>query len=193
MPEQLRFPGLEPRPLQDRLFFALLSPLNSAAAITKAADRLRNFHGLKGRPIERGRLHVSLHAVGQYDGLPNSIVERAHQAGTMVSTSPFPLMFDRVMTFGNKQGKRPVVLCPGHDLTRLFTLHSVLGEAMKRAGIGRHIRPHFTPHMTLLYDSRVVRERPIEPIRMSVQDFVLVHSIVGHRRYIELARWPLRG
>jgi 2'-5' RNA ligase len=47
--------------------------------------------------------------------------------------------------------------------------------------------------MTLLYDSRVVRERPIEPIRIDVQDFVLVHSLVGRRRHIELARWPLRG
>jgi 2'-5' RNA ligase len=193
MPEQLCFPGLEPRSSQDRLFFALLLPPSSAAAITRAADGLRNGCGLKGRPIERGRLHVSLHAVGQYDGLPNFIVGRAHRAGAMVSTSPFPLVFDRVVSFGNKQGKRPLVLRPGYDLAPLFTLHSVLGEAMKRAGIGRHIGPHFTPHMTLLYDSRVVRERPIEPIRMNVRDFVLVHSIVGQRRYIELARWPLRG
>jgi 2'-5' RNA ligase len=193
MPEQLCLPGLEPRPLRDRLFFGLLSKPKSATAIIKAAHGLRELHGLKGRLVERERLHVSLHGIGRYDGLPDFIVERACQAGAMVSTSPFPLMFDRVMSFDNRPEKRPVVLCPGYDVARLFALRTVLGEAMKRARIGRHLTSHFTPHMTLLYDSRVVREQPIEPIRVDVQDFVLVHSLVGQSRYIELARWPLRG
>jgi hypothetical protein len=42
--------------------------------------------------------------------------------------------------------------------------------------------------MTLLYDGRAVRELPIEPILINVQDFVLVHSIVGQHKHIELAR-----
>ena len=50
----------------------------------------------------------------------------------------------------------------------------------------------FVPHMTLLYDTRMVAERPIEPMRLTVRDFALVHSLVGQSRYIELARWPLR-
>jgi 2'-5' RNA ligase len=193
MPEQLYFSGFEPRPLRDNLFFCLLSQANSAREISKAADGLRHLHRLNGRLIEPERLHVSLHAIGLYDDLPNFIVERAYEAGAMVSTSPFPLMFDRVVSFENKREKRPLVLRPGYDLAGLFALRYVLGEAMRRARIGRHVTSHFTPHMTLLYDSRVVRERPIDPIRMNVQDFVLVHSLIGQRRYIELARWPLRG
>jgi 2'-5' RNA ligase len=193
MPEQLYFPGLEPRPLRDNLFFGILWPANSAIEISKVADDLRNLCGLKGRLIAQERLHVSLHAIGQFDGLPNFIIERAREAGELVSTSPFPLMFDRVMSFDNKRDKRPFVLRPEYDLASLFTLHDVLGEAMKRARIGRYVKSRFVPHMTLLYDSRVVRERPIEPIRMNVRDFVLVHSLVGQSRYIELARWPLRG
>jgi 2'-5' RNA ligase len=193
MPDQACLPGFERRVPRDRLFFGLLSRANSAMEISKAADGLRRLHGLKGRLIEPERLHVSLHAIGQYDGLPNSIIERAYKAAAMVSTPPFPLMFDRVASFDNQSEKRPFVLRPGNDLARLLKLHSVLGEAMKRTRIGRYVRPHFAPHMTLLYDSRVVRERPIEPIRMDVQDFALVHSLVGQRRYIELARWPLPG
>jgi RNA 2',3'-cyclic 3'-phosphodiesterase len=191
--KQLYFPGLEPRQPRDNLFFGILSPANSAIEISKAADDLRNLYGLNGRLIAQERLHVSLHAVGRFDGLPNFIIERAHEAGELVSTSPFPLMFDRVMSFDIKRDKRPFVLRPGHDLASLFTLHDVLGEAMKRAKIGRYVMSRFVPHMTLLYDRRVVRERPIEPIRMNVRDFVLVHSLVGQSRYIELARWPLRG
>jgi RNA 2',3'-cyclic 3'-phosphodiesterase len=45
----------------------------------------------------------------------------------------------------------------------------------------------------LLYDSRVVRELRIEPILVEVRDFVLVHSMIGQQKHIELARWPLRG
>jgi hypothetical protein len=45
----------------------------------------------------------------------------------------------------------------------------------------------------LLYDSRVVRELRIEPILVDVRDFVLVHSMIGQQKHIELARWPLRG
>jgi 2'-5' RNA ligase len=193
MPAQPYFPGFQPRAARDVLFFGLLSPVDTAAAILKAGDGLRHLHGLDGRLIGPERLHVSLHGVGHYDGVPKSIVERAYEAGAMVSTSPFPLMFDRVMSFGNKCDRRPVVLLPGYDLARLFTFHRALGEAMKRVGIGRHVTRHFNPHITLLYDRRVVPEQPIDPIRMDVQDFVLVHSLVGQSRYIELARWPLRG
>jgi RNA 2',3'-cyclic 3'-phosphodiesterase len=193
MPEQPYFSGFEPRPLRDNLFFCLLSQANSATEISQAADGLRRLHGLNGRLIEPERLHVSLHAVGRYDSLPNFIVERAYEAGAMVSTSPFPLMFDRIVSFDNGREKRPFVLRPGYDLARLSVLHDVLGEAMRRARIGRHVTSHFTPHMTLLYDSRTVRERPIKPIRTNVRDFVLVHSLIGQSRYVELARWPLRG
>jgi 2'-5' RNA ligase len=195
VPEQLCFSGFEPRPARDNLFFGLLWPASAATEISKVADDLRHLHGFAGRLIEPERLHVSLHAVGRYDGLPNSIVERACQAGAMVSTSTssFPLVFNRAVSFDNRRGKRPLVLRPGYDLARLSALHDVLGRAMKRARIGRHVLSHFTPHMTLLYDGRTVPERPIAPIRMDVHDFVLVHSLVGQSRYIELARWPLRG
>jgi RNA 2',3'-cyclic 3'-phosphodiesterase len=193
MSEQLHFPGFEPRTPRDNLFFGLLSQANASVEINKAADDLRHLLGLNGRLIERERLHVSLHAVGLFDGPPNFIVERAIEAGAMVSTSPFPLVFDRVTSFDTNRDKRPVVLRPGYDLARLSALHDVLGKAMIRARIGRHVVSRFAPHMTLLYDRRVVRERSIKPIWMQVQDFVLVHSLVGQSRYIELARWPLRG
>jgi RNA 2',3'-cyclic 3'-phosphodiesterase len=192
MREQLCFSGFEPRPLKDNLFFGVLSPESSATAIRRAAADLSHQHGLNGRQIDRERLHVSLHGLGRFDGLPDLVVEQAREAGALVSASPFPLIFDRVMSFGKGSTNRPIVLCPGHDLVRLSALRAALGEALRRVQIGR-ANSAFTPHMTLLYDRRMLREQPIVPIRMEVQDFVLVHSLVGHGRYIELARWPLRG
>jgi 2'-5' RNA ligase len=193
MPERLYLPGFQPNPEFDLLFFALRIGAKNAAHVAELCDRLCHENGLRGRRIGADLLHITLRGVGAYDGLPHFIIERACEAGAKVSTAPFPLMFNRAMSFNSGRGKRPLVLCPSHDLAGLFKLHFALGEAMKRARVGRHLRSHFTPHMTLLYDSRVVPELPIEPILINVQDFVLVHSIVGRHRHIELARWPLRG
>jgi RNA 2',3'-cyclic 3'-phosphodiesterase len=193
MPERLYLPGFQPNPEFDLLFFALRIGAKNAARVAELCDRLCHENGLRGRRIGADLLHITLRGVGAYDGLPHFIIERACEAGAKVSTAPFPLMFNRAMSFNSGRGKRPLVLCPSHDLAGLFKLHFALGEAMKRARVGRHLRSHFSPHMTLLYDSRVVRELPIEPILINVQDFVLVHSIVGRHRHIELARWPLRG
>jgi 2'-5' RNA ligase len=193
MPARPHLPGLQLNPELDSLFFALRVGAESAARVMQLCDRLCHENGLRGRRIAADLLHVTLRGVGAYDGLPNFIVERACEAGAAVSTPPFPLMFDRAMSFNGGRGKRPLVLCPSYDLAGLFKLHFVLGEAMKRARIGRHLRSHFAPHMTLLCDGRGVRELPIEPILMNVRDFVLVHSIIGQHKHIELARWPLRG
>ena len=186
-------PGFQPNPELDLLFFALRVGVENAARVVQSCDRLCRQNGLSGRRIAADLLHITLRGVGAYDGLPHFIVERACEAGAAVSTSPFPLMFDRAMSFNSGRGKRPLVLCPSSDLAGLFRLHVALGEAMKRARVGRHLRSHFTPHMTLLYDSRVVRELTIEPILMNVRDFVLVHSMIGQQKHIELARWTLRG
>jgi len=186
-------PGFQPNPELDLLFFALHVGASSAARVVQLRDRLCEQNGLRGRRIATDLLHITLRGIGAYDGLPNFVIERAREAGATVSTSPFRLLFDRVMSFNGGQGKRPLVLCPSHDRAGLLRLHCALGEAMKRARIGRHLRSQFTPHMTLLYDSRVVQDQRIEPVLIDVRDFVLVHSMFGRRKHIELARWPLRG
>jgi RNA 2',3'-cyclic 3'-phosphodiesterase len=193
MPARPYLPGFQPNPELDLLFFALRVGVENAARVVQSCDRLCRQNGLRGRRIAADLLHITLHGVGAYDGLPDFVVERAREAGASVSTSPFPLMFDLAVSFNSGRGKRPLVLCPTSDLAGLFRLHLVLGEAMKRARIARHLRSRFTPHMTLLYDTRIVPELRIEPILIHVRDFVLVHSIVGQQKHIELARWPLRG
>ena len=193
MPEQLFLPFDAPPSALDRLFFAVLSCSDTALQIAERITPLRDEHGLKGRPIASQRLHVSLHGLGDYPGLPEILVELARRAGASVSMPPFEIAFDPVMSFNRKDRKRPLVLRVGSDLAVLETFHRLVGEAMKKAGLGRWVAPRFTPHMTLLYDNRIVREQAIEPIRLTVSDFALVHSLVGRSRYIELARWPLCG
>lgn len=201
MPEQQLFlpfeapligrPGARREP--DRLFFAILSPREAAAEITECIRILRVAHGLKGRPIAPARLHVSLHGLGSFFRLPDTVIVSAREAGASVAMPPFEIVFDRVLSFGKGDGTRPFVMRPGGDPAALVALHRTLGEATTKAGLGRRFASRFTPHMTLLYDNRTVKEHAIEPIRLTVSDFALVHSLVGQSRYVELARWPLCG
>jgi 2'-5' RNA ligase len=42
--------------------------------------------------------------------------------------------------------------------------------------------------VTLLYDECGIKEQPIEPISWTVNEFVLVHSLLGKGRYIPLGK-----
>jgi RNA 2',3'-cyclic 3'-phosphodiesterase len=184
--------GPHRKPL-DRLFFAIRATPAVVARVTDMSRRLRRANGLKGRPIPPGCLHVSLHGLGDYSALPDMIVEAAKAAGGSVRLPPVEVSFDRAMSFAGNGEKRAFVLRAGGDMAGLTTLHRTLGAAMKRAGLGQWVAPGFTPHMTLLYDEQIVEDRPIGAIRWTARDFVLIHSLLGQTRHMELARWPLRG
>jgi 2'-5' RNA ligase len=97
------------------------------------------------------------------------------------------------LSFRHTRSKRPFVLRAGGDTAALAAFHRALGEAVIRAGLDRRVTWHFTPHMTLLYDQRLVAEHAIEAFGWTVTDFVLVHSLVGQGKHVHLARWPLCG
>ena len=48
-----------------------------------------------------------------------------------------------------------------------------LGAAMKKAGLGRLVDRMFTPHVTLLYDGRLVTPVDVKPVAWKVNEFVL--------------------
>ena len=70
-------------------------------------------------------------------------------------------------------------------------LHDELTSALSQVGFARKAA-RFTPHMTLLYDPRDTGERAIDQVDWLVRDIVLVCSLRGRRRHLELGRWPLR-
>jgi 2'-5' RNA ligase len=97
------------------------------------------------------------------------------------------------MSFVNNGQNRPLVLRGSVGHAELRRLHRLLGEAMRRAGLWRTVRNSFTPHVTLLYDSRSVAETPVPLVRWTVREFVLIHSPQGHSRHNHLSRWELDG
>ena len=100
------------------------------------------------------------------------------------------MTFDRAVSFLGRP--RPLVLCSEDDIPELIALQRALGHAIQKQGLGR-AKPQYTPHVTMLYDERAVEAHAIEPVRWTVREFVLVHSLRGKSQYDVLGRWPLGG
>lgn len=186
---------MEATPLRptDRLFFAVFPDAAAASAVERLAQRLREAHGLRGRPLPSGRFHVTLHFLGDHAGLPADIVEAATRAAASVVARPFEVVFDRAASFNRRQFRKPFVLLGGEGVAALGAFHRTLGEALVHVGLARRVEARFTPHLTLLYDDQAVPEQPVEPVRWTVSEFMLVHSLLGRTQHLPLGRWPLQG
>lgn len=203
MPGQIDLPGFEaapgpaPRPPARRgrppgpnnLFFALVPAADVVPIIVGVQSQLRDHEGLSGKPIGVDRLHVTLHDLGGCEAPPAAVIEAVRQAAATVRVPPFEVVFDRVLSFANRQRQRPFVLCCSAELPDLAAFRSTLGRALAEAGVWNDEMK--TPHMTLLYDDRLVGERIIAPIRWTAHEFVLVRSLRGLGRHEVVARLPL--
>jgi len=186
--DQFSFPGLEPAPQVDSLFFAVLPNVEAAARLSELRARIAGRHSLGGSPVTADRLHVTLKLVGNYAGLPASAVEAAKLAASTVSVAPFAITFSHVTSFGGGA----MVLRGGEGTDELVALGDAIGVAMIKAGLKPASGQSKTPHMTLLYDrASTVPEEPVEPLRWTAREFVLIHSRVGLTDHKALARWPL--
>src|SRR3984885_1227893 len=111
MPEQVSMAGFDAAPkLTDRLFFAIFPDTPTAARIAQLAQRLRTEHGLKGKPLETGRFHITLHHLGDYPGLRQDIVETAIKTAATVVAAPFDVTLDRTLSFSTRGGDGAFVL-----------------------------------------------------------------------------------
>jgi 2'-5' RNA ligase len=192
--EQGAFVGFEaPAHPTDGLFLAVFPDAGVAERIAALARHLRDTHALRGKVLAPARLHVSLHYLGGYAGLPQGVVAAAIEALAAVVMPPFDVLFDRVASFSGRPGNCPYVLQGGDGVVGLLTFHGQLGTALQRVGLGRWLKPHCLPHMTLLYGDDTIATRPVEAIGWTVREVVLVRSLYGRGRYEYLARRVLGG
>lgn len=193
---QLTDGGREAWPQQqftDRLLFWVIPDAGSASSATQRRRELRAKHRLRGKAIATERLHVTVHHVGDFAGLPQGIVGKTCAVASAVSMWPFTVEFNGALSFRGRPGKLPFVLQGDDGVFGLLVLQHRLGRVMENAGLGR-ANPHYIPHMTLLYGDRLVADEPVKPpIRWAVHEFVLVHSLLGRGRYNVLGRFPLRA
>lgn len=133
-------------------------------------------------------MHITLHVIGEYDETPQAAVLAARQAGDAVLADAFDVVFDRAMTF---IGAKAYVLGGGEGVEQVKAFWLNLG--IQLANIQPIKKSSFTPHMTLSYMGRAVVEHPIEPIRWTAREFVLINSHVGDTYHEVVGRWPLRA
>lgn len=172
------------------LFFAALpAPLAAAQLAALSADLVAS-EGLDDTPLARERLYVVLHHLGDYAGLPPSLLMHASRAAARLQASAFEARFDRVGSSGTS-GMHKACALRGEDGVRgLWQLQRTLGRRLAEEGITSDMRN--APRLTLLYSSRHVTLRRVEPIAWEVNEIVLVRRIcVGQGDDRIEGRWLL--
>lgn len=177
------------------LFLGLFPDPGTATRIGKLAAGLRAANGLTGNPLANERFHVTVHFFGQFDRVPLEIVRRACAVSASVASGlkAFPVTFGRAGSFAGKRDRFPFVLRDhGDDNAPLVELHQRLGAGLRADGF-KNGSSRLTPHVTLLYDRRLVSEQPVEAVHWTATEVFLIHSHVGRSRYTILDRWPLQS
>jgi 2'-5' RNA ligase len=172
----------------ESLFFAVMPDEEIAYRIAELAAGLCDEHQLSGRLFEPERLHITLHHLGEYAGLPPSLLAKVKQAAGRVRLPEFEVCFDQVGSFSG-QRLHPYVMRSEADDELFLGLHQELARCTQSI-VGKASRS-FTPHLTLLYDQRRLPLQPVQPIRWWVREFVLVRSFLGQSRYQIEGRWSL--
>ena len=167
------------------LFLAILPDANARQQIYRMAGVIKRAHGLRGQLTARDRLHATLFPLTD---LPEAAVQKVCDVIAETKAEPFEVSFDCTTSFRGGRGSRPFVLTGANGLKRLKSFRRSLAMAFKGRGLGFLARRDFTPHVTLLFDDREVEEHPAGPVRWTVSEVVLIHSLGGHEH---LARWPL--
>jgi len=177
---------------KDRLFLACLPDAGTAARILTLAENLQARHAMGGTLTRPEHLHVTLFHLGDWIALPDQIVAAAMMAAQQIRAAPFDVAFDKARSFRNRTGVYPFVLTGPDRGTSLQAFHRVLGAALKTQGLGSAVHGEFQPHVTLLRDTARIAPQAIPPITWRVQDFVLIHSLLGQTKHVHLARWDIK-
>jgi len=169
--------------LAHRYFFAALPDPVSASRIRAWAERKIGPEGL----LDARRLHVTLAITPDFSAPQPALVEALLRAGERVTTASFELMLDRLSV-----GTRSTALRPGHSQPPSLALHNQLADAMAIEGVEMREGWRYSPHVTLAYRQRLPSTQPVTDRGWAVNEFVLIHSLVGLTRHEVIGRWVLQ-
>ncbi|MGY5777994.1 2'-5' RNA ligase family protein [Rhizobium sp. LEGMi135b] len=183
-------PPIDQGPINE-FYFALLPDAAIATRSHELAGNFRRQYRFSTKPRRADLFHVTLCAIGSFRCLPEDVAFAAMEAASRVRKPPFPVVFDRTVSFGNG-GNRPLVLWNKDGNAELKALHHELADAMRLTGIAPTKERSVEPHMTLLYQGHLVPDTPLEePVSWTARDFVLIHSLQGEAKHKHLCYWLL--
>jgi 2'-5' RNA ligase len=188
MIKQLSFGFDEPPVETDPLFLAIVPDEETAQRFEQCAEQLRKTYGLTGasRPF-----HITLCEIVPRTSVPK-MLEALAGAGASMTAPPFSVVLDHAVKFGKGKGEGAVVLTGNDGVAGLIAFRQALCFALQKAGLGKWSMKGYTPHLTVLYDTRELDAR-IEPVEWTVREFVLLRSLVGQAKHVPLGRWALGG
>lgn len=193
MSTQGSLPGFDAAIPTDRLFLAIFPDTIYATRFETFAARHLAARRMDGKPVEAGRLHVTLFHLGDYTELPPGLVTQAADALAQLEADPFTIRFDRIGSFHNRSSHGDFVLTSSDGNEALHAFRQQLAVHLNAAALGQYAKGSFTPHMTLAYNRPAVPFQQIEPVVWPAHDIVLVHSLLGKTRHIRVADKPLHG
>jgi len=171
-------------PDRSRLFLAFRPPRSVAAEI--AFWRESFLFG--GNPVDNERLRLTLFMLGDFDRAPPDLIARVKDA---LSDSFIPSC--RIVLDTLAGGAGSALLASSQNLSGARRVQSLVAGLLARAGIAPAPGWRFSPHVTLLHDHGYCGHWPIDPIRWTAEEIVLIESLVGRGRHIAHAVLPLGG
>ena len=180
--------GRAPPRVLHNLFFALRPGEDVRDRIEAVARQLESEHAPAGRWLKPHRYHMTLCYLGAHAHVPDALVADALAAGDSVRAPAFGFVLDIAGSFGNP-GIPWWVGC-NETAPALAALCDAIA-----AGLSSHPDggAHRVPHVTILRDGdRRLPQTSIAPIPWSVDDFVLIDSLIGpESKHTVLRRWRL--
>lgn len=177
------------KPKNDRLFVGIF--LEAAGAqVDRLAPLLCAKHALRGALRPADIRHLTLCHIDDYDGIPAKVVEDASHACAEASSKVVPLdiQLDHAMSF---PGSRAFVLCDDGGNADLHDFQRLLLRILAKHGVRPRKQATFKPHVTLIYDNKIIPPEPVEPVCWTAHEIVLVHSFLGKTKYERRGQWQL--
>ncbi len=131
-------------------------------------------------------LHVTLISLYDLHHVPPEWLPATIAALDGFVAAPFALRFDRI------ENRKAVTLRTRDPLAEARAFQKALQNHLlaREGSIGIGTTPE--PHITINYRGDRLRAETIPPIGWTVDEIVLVESVIGKTLHVEHGRWPLR-
>ena len=174
-----------------RLFFALWPDDALRVRIADVAAKAITAHAPGGRSLKPDRYHVTLQFLGDFQPLPEALLDAARAAADTVRSPAFDLPLDAVGSF---RGSDVWWLGTHEAPPALHALFDALGRALAQHRVSVKSAAAFVPHLTIQRDvRRHIAPTPVPGLSWPVREFVLIDSQPGRGTpYEVVGRWPLR-
>lgn len=148
-------------------------------------------YGLCGRSLQATPYHLSIMGSLEYHSVPRGLVDRVNKAASSLAEkiAPFEITLDEVMSFWGDESQHALVAVPAR---RIPALHQLFHDFQIELHGTVEIKS-IVPHVTLMYEKRLVFHRLSKPVRWMAGKIDVVIRHFGNDVYEEVGSYYFRG